>query len=474
MSCDADTQANALLTSLLEGKSFDLPDTDLSDDKFQIPDEAGDLYQGIKRLENEDLTTREVDGDGVFDNLMTSLSAHLKKEYEQNRISGAEYTKAYIAAMEGALAQGVGFLLQREQAYWQAIVAQQQARLTEVQVVTARVQLEATKAQLAEARMRVQIAEAEYGLTKMRIATEDQQYCLLKEQTTQAAAQTVQIEANTTQTTTQTELITKQIEAADYTNEHMLPAQFAGLELDNDTKSFNLEEILPIQKTGMETDNDIKSYNLANILPADLAQTEAQTDLINKQVLQTIAQTEHTEQQSLQTEAQTKLVRKQVLQTEAQTLKIGADTTLVEKQAETADYNLDNILPSQYAGLELDNDTKTFTLNNILPAQETLLKEQGEAQRAQTQDTRSDGLPIKGSVGKQKDLYTQQIDSYKRDAEIKAAKLFTDAWITQKTVDELTPVPGAFRIDAYNAVLRNIKANNALDEDPGSQDGDSD
>lgn len=386
MSCGADSLAKTLLDSLLEGKRFDLPDTDLNDDLFQIPKEEGDLYQDIKKLTNEDLTTRVVDGSGVFDALMSGLSAHLRKEYEQNRITGAEYTKAYIEAMQGALDKGTAFLLERDQAYWQALLVQQQARLIQVQVVTARVQLEVAKAQLAEARIRVLNAEADYGLTKMKIATEDQQYCLLQEQTTQTIAQTAlvgaqtiqtntqttHIEAETVQTTTQTNLIERQIDAAQFTNQFLLPAQHEGLQLDNNTKS----------------------------------------------------------------------------------------------------YNLNNILPAQYKGLELDNDTKTFTLNNILPAQETLIKEQAEAQRAATHDTRLDGDPVRGSVGKQKDLYTQQIESYKRDAEIKAAKLFTDAWITQKTIDELTPAPGSFRMDSYNAILRNIKANNNLDNDPGAQDGD--
>ena len=79
---------------------------------------------------------------------------------------------------------------------------------------------------------------------------------------------------------------------------------------------------------------------------------------------------------------------------------------------------------------------------------------------------------IRGSVGKQKDLYTQQITSYQRDAEVKAAKLFTDAWITQKTIDEGLLAPGAFRNESVNVILRNIKANNNIENDPGAQDGD--
>ena len=35
-----------------------------------------------------------------------------------------------------------------------------------------------------------------------------------------------------------------------------------------------------------------------------------------------------------------------------------------------------------------------------------------------------DGEKVVGSIGKQKELYTQQIDSYKKDAELKAAKKY--------------------------------------------------
>lgn len=301
MSCGADTTANTLLTSLLAGKSFDLPDVDLSDDMFQIPDDGGNLYDNVDKLTNEDLTTRVVDGSGVFDALMSGLSAHLKKEYEQNRITGEQYTKAYTASVGGALQTAASFLLGRDQAYWQAVLAQMQARTAEIQAVTARIQHEVAKAQLATARIQAMNAEAEFGLTKMKIATEDQQYCLLKMQTEQGE----------------------------------------------------------------------------------------------------------------------------------------------------------------------------YTLNDIMPIQKTLLEEQVEVQRAQTMDTRTDGTtPITGSVGKQKDLYTQQITSYQRDAEVKAAKLFTDAWITQKTIDEGLLAPGAFRNDSVNVILRNIKANNNIDSDPGAQDGD--
>lgn len=325
-SCGADLLANSLLPSLLGGKEFPIPQIDLSGDQFQVPPLDGDLYAEISPLTNEDLTTRVVGGTGTFDALMDSVNAHLRVEYEKNRLSGQEYTKAYIAATGAALGGAIQYLLGRDQAYWNAITAQQQARLIEVQVVKARVEIETAKVLMAAAQYQALTAEAEYGLTKMKIATEDATYCLALAQRKQVEAQTEQVEAQT------------------------------------------------------------------------------------GQVL----------------------------------------------------YNTLQVLPVQRAGLMLDNDSKEFTNANLLPVQEQLLKEQVEVQRAQTLDTRTDGETIEGSVGKQKDLYDQQIISYQRDAEVKAAKLFSDAWITTKTLLDTTAPPGNFTNGSLNDVLAALKENNGL------------
>lgn len=88
--------------------------------------------------------------------------------------------------------------------------------------------------------------------------------------------------------------------------------------------------------------------------------------------------------------------------------------------------------------------TAKYNLANILPQQLKLVTEQTEVQRAQTLNTRSDGSPVAGVLGKQRDLYEQQIDSYQEDSQLKAARLFADAWTVQKTVDEGLEPPNGF------------------------------
>lgn len=298
MSCSAEVEANRLLEELTKGDDFTLPDIDMSGPEWDIPGgDASPIFGAITKITNESLTTREVGGSGTFDALMESAHNHLKAEFKANRITGGEYTKAYIAMMESCMSNAVQFLLGRDQAYWAAALAQ-------IQAVTARVTLVTSKAQYVLAKIQALSAKSEYALTKMKIATESETYC-------------------------------------------------------------------------------VAQYNLSTMLPQQLQMLKNQTTQVAEQ---------------------TKLTTEQI----------------------------------------------------------NMTKEQTEAQRAQTLDTRTDGAVVKGSVGKQKELYSQQITSYQRDAEVKASKLFTDAWITQKTIDEGLNPPNGFTNASIDTILTKLKSNNGL------------
>ena len=284
MSCGVELEANKLIQDLTANDDFTIPDIDLSGSQYQFPSGTDSaLYKSIAPITLAQLTERKVGGNGAFDALMEGMGAHLKAEYEKGRITGAEYTKAYIALTEGAMSNAVSFLINRDQAFWQAQNAQ-------VQAITALVQLETAKVQLAAVQLEAMNQRANYALTKIRLAGESVAYC-------------------------------------------------------------------------------------------------------------------------------------------------------------TAQFNLNDMLPAQ------------LLLNE---AQRKMVSEQMEAQRAQTLNTRTDGTQIVGVLGKQKDLYSQQITSYMRDSENKAARLFTDAWITMKTIDEGLIPPTNFQNASVDTVLTRVKLNNGL------------
>jgi hypothetical protein len=280
----ADVAANEIFDAVMAGVGgVDIPTVDFSGAEFQLPDPA-DLSEKIARLTNADLTEGKVGGTGTFDALMTGFNAYLKAEFDKGRITGEQYSKAFIALSEGAMGQAVQYLLGRDTAYWQAITAQQNALAAQAATITARVQLEAAKVQLASLQIEHQKNRAEYALIKLKLATEDMTYGAAK-----------------------------------------------------------------------------------------------------------------------------------------------------------------------------------FTLDFLLPQQEQLLKEQVETARAGTMDTRTDGTTaILGSIGKQKELYSQQITSYKRDSEVKAAKIFIDAWTVMKTIDEGLLPPTNFNNTGLDEILTTLKQTNNL------------
>lgn len=212
-------------------------------------------------------------------------------------------------------------------------------------------------------------------------------------------------------------------------------AQLALLEADYDNKL--------VEKQNLESDIARKSYELTNLVPKQVA-------LITEQVETQTAQTANVE---------------------ADTLVKGAQQANVEAETTIKTYTRSDILPEQKAltiaqtshtnaqklNVDASTDERVFNVDFILPEQEKLVKYQWEAQRAQTHDNHESELDINGLIGKQKELYDKQIWSYARDAEVKASKLFTDAWITTKTIIETTDPPTNFNNTNLNEVLTKIR-----------------
>lgn len=334
MGCGADLEANALLTSLVGDAIFNIPTVDITGPEFQLPVAVtDDLYQTINKLTNEDLTTRTVGGTGAFDALMEGFKVHLREEYDAGRITGAEYTKAYIELSQGAMANATQFLLGREQAFWAAQTAQ-------IDAFMRRAELEVQKVRVVATLLEANTIKANYAKTKISLALEDMNFC---------------------------------------------------------TAKFNLDTMLPKQ---------------ALLLDGQVSKITSDKLLVDAQIL-------HTEGATAKDVAAKDLILAQIEQVNKEIL--------------------------------------------LYPIKTELLEEQVEGERSKTLDTRRDGITtIVGTVGKQKDLYTQQITSYKRDAETKAAKIFSDAWTVQKTIDEGLTAPNGFTNASLDDVLAKIKANNDL------------
>ena len=180
-----DVLAKQLLDSLTANLDFSIPNIDINNPNFTIPPELVEEWlKAIPKLTLDDYTTKTVDGTGAFDVMMTSIKKHLQDEWNSGRITGAEYTNAYIQLTQAALQTSLQYLLGKDQAYWNAIQAQIGAITANINSVTAKVQLAIAQAQAHQ-------NKAQYALTTLQLATEDAKFAVTKEQHEQVRAQTL-------------------------------------------------------------------------------------------------------------------------------------------------------------------------------------------------------------------------------------------------------------------------------------------
>lgn len=207
-------------------------------------------------------------------------------------------------------------------------------------------------------------------------------------------------------------------EKVEYENANILPQELAQITKANTKLDFEISDILPKERDRIQSAID------ATV--ADISRTTAEKD---KTLYETSA----------------------ILP--AQKLNIDADKAL-------KDYQLASVLPAQVAGMDADNVGKVYNNEFLLPAQLSSIKEQTEAHRAKTLDTRMDGVTVvTGAIGKQKELHQQQITSYQRDAEAKAVKMILDTWITQKSLDEGLAPPTSLTDTNIDAMMGHLRTN---------------
>jgi hypothetical protein len=254
----------------------------------------------------------------------------------------------------------------------------------------------------------------------------------------------------------QIELAQKQVEKAQVELEILqetkllkLPAEIAQLqaqtELIGQQRQNLIAEALNIPKQGAVLDSQ------KGKIDADTLQTEAQTllidqnrlnavteganlvkqgDLLDVQKLKIIQETENLAAEELN-------IPKQGLVLDAQKDKIGQETINLEAEALNIPKQ-GKVLDAQECKLKAEFDLlvvqKTKTNEEI-----ALLAQKVATERAQTQAL---GVDPDSVVGKQKNLYQAQTDGFARDAEQKAAKLLADAWAVQRTTDDGLEVAG--------------------------------
>ena len=263
---ELETRSKEILSSLTEGLDFTIPNIDFNDKAFEIPQALIDALQKVPEPLTTDLLTEKiVDGNGTFDAIMTAMKAHLKIEYNEGRITGAEYTKAYIAMLQSALQFAVQYLLGRDNAYFQAIGAQTQALTNSINIYKAKVELAIAQAQAHQ-------NKAEYANKVCSLGSIDKQVTLVESQTGKVNEETKLVGAQTLVQTQQEKLLVEQTEQAH--------AQVSDTQLDGTTPvtgyTGNQNSLLKQQVTSFKKDAIIKAAKVyADSLTTQLSMNTA-------------------------------------------------------------------------------------------------------------------------------------------------------------------------------------------------------
>ena len=277
-------------------------------------------------LDIEDFTKVDIKGDGVFDKLLQTFRIHLQEEFDKNRIVGKQYSDAFIQGYLGIERDAIELMLAKEK---QAL---------------------------------------EIKLLESQIAGQEKQNQLIDAQIAGIVLDNV---------------------AKDFNNTKMLPEQLAQiikendiLDVDRQTKGYNLDFILPAQlqnmlaeklqteaqtgligsnKLNVDKDTAVKDYQLTFMMPKELERVTAEVGLsqANKSKVEY-------EVVSL-LPAQLQNMTKQNSLLDAQAARTIAETADVTKGTELKDYQLGFVLPSEVARNEAENlrinaDTDRITM----------------------------------------------------------------------------------------------------------------
>ena len=444
---DIASEANGLFSALASdvNVNLNLPELTLPTD-FSLPGEAGDpAYAQINPLDIEQLTTKQVDGTGVFDALMTAMNAQMTAQFEKGRITGGDYAKVYLGAIQSAMQFGLQFLLSKDAQYLQNLQLQAQVQLAQAQKVRAEADIQLARAQIQqmafqsiETRFKAYSARNEYAASKMSLVSAYNQITLSEAQETLVLEQIDTARAQTKDTLSDGHPVTG-----------ILGQEKALREAQQQTALENLDAARAQTK-----DTLLDGSPISGIVAVDKAYKEAQ---------------------QVQMENQGKLVLEQMESARANTrdtLSTGEPImglTAIEKAIKQAQRTL---LQEQVEGARAqtwETHTDGSSISGILAVEKQLktaqlkyINEQYETQRGQTRSTLSTGEPITGALGAQIKLYNQQITSYQRDAESKFAKLVLDTWTARKTIDEGVAVPANIDTPAINTMIQTYRNNLSL------------
>ena len=137
-----------------------------------------------------DITTGSVNGTGIFDKLMQTVTAQLLSEFQAGRITKTDYGQVYLAALNATMQQAIQFALSKDQAALQAATLAAQYELIALQKAQLELQNEKLALEKDIASQQVLLTAAQVAKTNSDIDANTAQIALINQKKVTEIAQT--------------------------------------------------------------------------------------------------------------------------------------------------------------------------------------------------------------------------------------------------------------------------------------------
>lgn len=98
-------------------------------------------------------TENNLQGNGVFDRIMSSIELHIHDEFDKTRITGSSYAQAYISCIQAALQASTQIVLESDKLALELEKLKLEIEEGKIRIEVAKQQLEIAKAQLEQAKL---------------------------------------------------------------------------------------------------------------------------------------------------------------------------------------------------------------------------------------------------------------------------------------------------------------------------------
>ena len=208
-------------------------------------------------LNFRDITTKSLNGTGLFDELMAVVKEHLQQEFSSQRIRGPEYAKVYLGSMEAVLAQTVQYLTAN------ALVEEQRTKL-ELEAEMLREQLKMMPYELEKVQAQVELAKLQVKEMTLKLELIPLQKAQLELQNSRLSNEIALVGAQVDLTRLQAQEVSLKLQ--------LFPLQKAQLELQNSRISNEIALLV--------AQNRELNYRIDNVYPAELKKTQAEVALL--------------------------------------------------------------------------------------------------------------------------------------------------------------------------------------------------